>query len=134
MRMCLNVICAVLAILAIGLVNFSCVSLSGFETQGSENGTYADLSKNRLLSKVTRPIRKMRMCLNVICEVLAILAIGLVNFSYVSLSAFETQGSENGTYADFSTGGWVREADISKCSRMPVCHPAFSEKACLTLL
>ena len=31
-------------------------------------------------------------------------------------------------------GGWVREADISKCSRMPGCHPAFSEKSCLTLL
>ena len=76
----------------------------------------------------------MGMCFNVICEVLAILAIGLVNLSCVGLSGFEIQGPEYGTYADLFTGGWVREADISKCSRMPGCHPAFSEKACLTLL
>ena len=34
--MCLNIISEVLAILAIGLVNFSCVGLSGFEIQGPE--------------------------------------------------------------------------------------------------
>ena len=76
----------------------------------------------------------MRMCLNVIPEVLAILAIGLVNISVVSLSGFKIQGAENATYADLFTGGWVRGANISKCSRMLGCHPAFSEKACLTLL
>ena len=46
----------------------------------------------------------------------------------------EIQGPENATYADLFTGGWVRGANISKCSRMLGCHPAFSEKACLTLL
>ena len=76
------------------------------------------------------------MCLNGISEVLAILAIGLVNISFVSLSGFQIQGPENATYADLFTGGWVRGANtrISKCSRMLGCHPAFSEKACLTFL
>ena len=76
----------------------------------------------------------MRMCLNVIPEVLAILAIGLVNISFVSPSGFKIQGPENATYADLFPGGWVRGANISKCSRMLECHPAFSEKACLTFL
>ena len=74
------------------------------------------------------------MCLNIISEILAILAIGLVNFSSVGLSGFEIQGPENETYAYLFTRWWVREANISKCSRMPGCHPAFSEKACRTLL
>ena len=40
----------------------------------------------------------MKMCLNVICEVLAILAIGLVNISFVYLFVFEIQGPKNVTY------------------------------------
>ena len=40
-------------------------------------------------------------------KVLAILAIGLVNISFVSLSGFKIQGPENATYADLFTGGWV---------------------------
>ena len=51
------------------------------------------------------------MCLNIISEVLAILAIGLVNFSCVGLSGFEIQGPENETYAYLFTRGWVREAN-----------------------
>ena len=51
------------------------------------------------------------MCLNVISEVLAILAIGLVNFSCVGLSGLEIQGPENETQADLFTGGWVSEAN-----------------------
>ena len=43
----------------------------------------------------------MRMCLNVIGEVLAILAVGLVNISFVSFSSFEIQGPENATKPDF---------------------------------
>ena len=43
------------------------------------------------------PLEKRGMCLNVICEVLAILAIGLVNFSCVGLSGFEIQGPESET-------------------------------------
>ena len=40
------------------------------------------------------------MCLNVICEVPAILAIGLVNISFVGLFGLEIQGPENATKAD----------------------------------
>ena len=35
----MNVVCEFLDILAIGLVNFSCVGLSGFEIHGPENET-----------------------------------------------------------------------------------------------
>ena len=40
------------------------------------------------------------MCLNVICEVPATLAIGLVNISFVGLFGLEIQGPENATKAD----------------------------------
>ena len=42
----------------------------------------------------------MRIYLNVICEVSAIRAIGLVNISFVSLFGLEIQGPENATKAD----------------------------------
>ena len=60
-----------------------------------------------------RPIWKMRMCLNVIPEVLAILAIGLMNIIFVSLSGFKIQGPENATYADLFPGGGL-EGPISQ--------------------
>ena len=47
------------------------------------------------LFKKVNSIMKMR--LNVICEVLAILAIALVNVSFIGLFGFEIQGPENAT-------------------------------------
>ena len=49
-----------------------------------------------------------------ICEVLAILAIGLVNISFVSLSGFEIQGPENETSADLFTGGGFKRGQYLK--------------------
>ena len=59
----------------------------------------------------------MIMCLNDICEVPAILAIGLVNISFVSLSSFKIQGPENATWADlfiFCPQGGGLERPISQ--------------------
>ena len=44
-----------------------------------------------------RPIQKLKMCVNVIYEVLAILAIGLVNISFVGRSSLEIQWPEIAT-------------------------------------
>ena len=41
------------------------------------------------------------MCVHVIPEVLAILAIGLVNISFINLFSYEKHGPENATWADF---------------------------------
>ena len=55
----------------------------------------------------------MRMCLNVIPEVLAILAIGLVNISFVSLSGFKIQGLKMRHMLICSQGGGL-EGPISQ--------------------
>ena len=50
---------------------------------------FVDLKQIPYFQRSARRIFKMRMCLNVIDQVLAILAIGLVNISFVSYSCFK---------------------------------------------